>query len=122
MPAATSSITTPRSATIARRSTRSRSHPWVDPDRIIIYGSSLGSTTAPLVAQGKKVAGIAVQGGGAVTYLERMINFDRLYLERSGKYRPDQIHEEMIRRIPFHVEYLVNRKTPGADRGASGPI
>ena len=42
-------------------------HPWVDPDRIVIYGNSLGSTTAPLIAQGKKVAGVAVQGGGAVT-------------------------------------------------------
>jgi pimeloyl-ACP methyl ester carboxylesterase len=87
-------------------------HPWVDPDRIVIFGSSLGSTTAPLIAGGKKVAGVAVQGGGAVTYLERMINFDRLYLERSGKYRPGQIHEEMVRRIPFHVEYLLNGKTP----------
>ncbi len=87
-------------------------HPWVDPDRIVIFGSSLGSTTAPLVAEGKKVAGVAVQGGGAVTYLERMINFDRLFLERSGKYRPEQIHEEMMRRIPFQLEYLVNGKTP----------
>lgn len=87
-------------------------HPWVDPDRIIIFGSSLGSTTAPLIAEGRKVAGVVVQGGGAVTYLERMINFDRLYLERSGKYSPAQIHEEMMRRIPFHVEYLVNGKTP----------
>ena len=87
-------------------------HPWVDPARIIIFGNSLGSTTAPLVAQGKKIAGIAVQGGGALTYLERMIHFDRLYLERSGKYRPEQIHEEMSRRIPFHVEYLVKGKTP----------
>jgi dipeptidyl aminopeptidase/acylaminoacyl peptidase len=87
-------------------------HAWVDADRMIIWGSSPGSTTAPLIAQGKKVAGVAVQGGGAVTYLERMINFDRLYLERSGKYSPAQIHEEMNRRIPFHVEYLVNGKTP----------
>ncbi|HEX6218059.1 MAG TPA: alpha/beta hydrolase [Sphingomicrobium sp.] len=87
-------------------------HAWVDPDRMIIWGSSLGSTTAPLIAQGKKVAGIAVQGGGAVTYLERMINFDRIFLERSGKYTPAQIHAEMNRRIPFHVEYLVNGKTP----------
>jgi len=87
-------------------------HLWVDPNRIVIFGSSLGSTTAPLIAQGKKVAGIAVQGGGAVTYLERMINFDRLYLERSGKYSPAQIHDEMIRRIQFHVEYLVKDKTP----------
>lgn len=87
-------------------------HPWVDPDRIVIYGNSLGSTTAPLIARGKKVAGVAVQGGGAVTYLERMINFDRQYLERSGKYSPAQIHEEMNRRIAFHVEYLVRAKTP----------
>lgn len=87
-------------------------HPWIDPARIVIFGSSLGSTTAPLIAEGKKVAGIAVQGGGAVTYLERMINFDRLYLERSGRYRPEQIHGEMLKRIPFHVEYLVRGKTP----------
>jgi pimeloyl-ACP methyl ester carboxylesterase len=87
-------------------------HAWVDPERMIVWGSSLGSTTAPLIAQGKKVAGIAVQGGGAVTYLERMINFDRIYLERSGKYAPAQIQEEMSKRIPFHVEYLVNGKTP----------
>lgn len=89
-----------------------RLHPWVDGDRIVIFGSSLGSTTAPLVAAGKKVAGIVVQGGGAVTYLERMINFDRLYLERSGKFEPSQVHDEMLKRIPFHTEYLLGRKTP----------
>jgi pimeloyl-ACP methyl ester carboxylesterase len=87
-------------------------HPWIDPNSIVIFGNSLGATTAPLIAQGKKVAGIVVQGGGAVTYLERMINFDRLYLERSGKYAPAQFHEEMNRRIAFHVDYLLRRKTP----------
>lgn len=89
-----------------------RRHRWIDDRRIILFGSSLGATTAPLVAQGKKIAGIVVQGGGAVTYLERMINFDRLYLERSGKYRPAQIHEEMVKRIAFHTEYLIGAKTP----------
>lgn len=87
-------------------------HPWVDPSNIVIFGSSLGATTAPLVAQGKMVAGIVVQGGGALTYLERMINFDRLYLERSGKYPASDIHDEMVKRIPFHVEYLLGAKTP----------
>ena len=87
-------------------------HPWVDGDRMVIYGSSLGSTTAPLVAQGKKVAGIMVQGGGAFTYLERMINFDRLYFERSGKFRPDEIHQRMIRSVRFNQEYLIGKKTP----------
>ncbi len=87
-------------------------HKWIEGDRIVIYGSSLGSTTAPLVAQGRKVAGIVVHGGGAATYLERMINFDRLYVERSGKYRPEQIHDEMIRRIAFQQLYLIGKKTP----------
>lgn len=87
-------------------------HPWVDSNRIVLFGSSLGTTTAPLVAAGTKVAGIVVQGGGALTYVERMIAFDRIFLERSGKYAPSQIHEEMVRRIPFHVEYLLRRKPP----------
>ena len=87
-------------------------HPWVDGNRIVIYGSSLGSTTAPLVAEGRKMTAVVVQGGGALTYLERMINFDRFYLERSGKYRPEQIHDEMIRRIAFHQLYLTAKKTP----------
>lgn len=87
-------------------------HPWVDPDRIIIFGSSLGSTTAPLVAQGRKVAGIVVQGGGAVTYLERMIGFDRFNLERSGKFPIDQVSKEMNRRIRFQIHYLLEKKTP----------
>jgi len=87
-------------------------HPWIDPAKLVIFGSSLGSVTAPLIADGRKVAGVVVQGGGAVTYLERMINFDRLYLERSGKYRPEQIHDEMTKRIRFHTAYLLGRKTP----------
>lgn len=87
-------------------------HKWVDPRRMFILGSSLGSTIAPLVAEGKGIAGVAVQGGGALTYLERMIHFDRLYLERSGQYAPDAIHNEMIRRITFHQLYLIGRKTP----------
>ena len=89
-----------------------RSHAWIDPARIYLYGSSLGSTTAPLIAQGFPIAGIFVQGGGAETYLERMINFDRLYLERSGRFSPAQVHGEMLRRIAFHYEYLVRGRTP----------
>ena len=41
-----------------------------------------------------------------------MIGFDRLNLERSGKYRPDQVHGEMLRRIRFQTHYLLEKKTP----------
>ncbi|MGZ8346244.1 MAG: alpha/beta hydrolase [Allosphingosinicella sp.] len=87
-------------------------HAWVDPDRIVILGISLGATTAPLIAEGRRVAGLLVQGGGALTYVERMIQFDRIQLERSGEFRPDQVQPEMLRRIPFHYEYLVGGRTP----------
>ena len=90
----------------------------LDASAVYLYGSSLGSTTAPLVAKalqdkGYNIAGIAVQGGGAETYLERMITFDRHYLER----RPDavdpaDIHDQMVNRIRFQYEYLINDRHP----------
>ena len=92
--------------------------PRIDASKVYLYGSSLGSTTAPLVAKalqdkGYDIAGVAVQGGGAETYLERMITFDRLYLERRPEeVAPQDIHDEMNRRIKFHYEYLINDRRP----------
>lgn len=80
--------------------------------RIVLYGSSLGATNAPLVAEGTPVAGIVVQGGGALSYLERMINFDSINLERSGKTPPEHFTREMARRIAFQHAYLIGGKTP----------
>lgn len=87
-------------------------HPWVDAKRIVLYGSSLGATNAPQVAEGFPVAGIVAQGGGALSYLERMINFDSLNLERAGKVPPERHTREMARRVAFQHAYLVGRKTP----------
>lgn len=86
--------------------------PWIDPARVVVYGSSLGATTAPLVAQGKPVAGLLVQGGGALTYLERMIRFDRNQLERQANFDPASIDGEMRRRIAFQRLYLEQKLTP----------
>ena len=91
---------------------QTKQHPWVDPQRVVILGSSLGSTIAPLVAQNNNVAGVMVQGGGAVTYLERMIYFERLYVERSGVVKPEDIHPEMLQRMAFLQYYLIGQKTP----------
>ncbi len=92
--------------------------PRIDSGQVYVYGSSLGSTTAPLVArelQGKGVdiAGIMVQGGGGVTYYERMFNFERIYLERRPEaIAPAEIHDEMLLRAKFQYEYLVNSRHP----------
>ncbi len=90
----------------------------IDASRVYVYGSSLGSTTAPLVAaqlqeRGFDIGGIMVQGGGAVTYLERMLNFDRIYLERRpDAVSPADIHDEMLLRVKFQYEYLVAGRHP----------
>ncbi|NOX95676.1 MAG: alpha/beta hydrolase [Alphaproteobacteria bacterium] len=86
--------------------------------KVYIYGASLGSTTAPLVAhalqdKGYNIAGVAIQGGGAETYYQRMLTFDRLYLERRpNDVNPADIHDEMIRRAKFHYEYLTLGRDP----------
>ena len=90
----------------------------VDASQVFLYGSSLGSTTAPLVAlalqdAGFDIAGIMVQGGGAVTYYERMLNFDRIYLERRpDNVAPEDIHEQFLLRARFQYEYLVEGRHP----------
>lgn len=90
----------------------------VDPSKVYVYGSSLGSTTAPLVAkalqdEGHDIAGVVVQGGGAETYYERMLTFDRLYLERRPQeVSPEEVHDELVARAKFHYEYLINDREP----------
>ena len=92
--------------------------PRIDSSKIYVYGSSLGSTTAPLVAsalqdRGFDIAGIMVQGGGAVTYYERMFNFERIYLERRPDVvSPEDIHDELLLRSRFQYEYLVSGRHP----------
>jgi len=83
-----------------------------------LMGSSLGSTTAPLVARGleqrgHRIAGVTINGGGAVTYFERMLNFDRFYLERRPEaVRPVEINPRLEQHILFEVEYLLKGRAP----------
>lgn len=78
----------------------------VDPDKVFVFGESVGSFMAPLVARGGNVAGIFVYGGGATTWFERMVAFERKQRELSG--RPlAEIDREMKRLIRFYHYYLV---------------
>ncbi|MEM7281704.1 MAG: hypothetical protein AAF438_08760 [Pseudomonadota bacterium] len=89
-----------------------------DSSEVFVYGSSLGSTTAPLVglalqSAGHNIAGIVVQGGGGLTHYERMLNFDRIYLERRpDAVSPQEIHNEMNARAKFHAAYLIEERHP----------
>ena len=39
----------------------------IDPDRIVVFGASMGATYAPLIAADQRLAGVIVWGGGART-------------------------------------------------------
>ena len=86
-------------------------HPWIDPARIVVLGLSLGSTTAPLVAEGFPVSGVVVTGAGAATYFERMLAFDRLALERLGD--PRELQRRLLAHARFHQAYLLDGGDPG---------
>jgi len=98
----------------------------VSSSRLFFYGSSLGSTTAPLLARefqdmGFTVGGVAVQGGGAYSYLERMLAFEQHYLDRRpGKAPLEDRTRQYQQRTKFLVEYLVEQRHPD-DIAADSP-
>jgi len=81
-------------------------HPWVDPARVVIFGMSLGSASAPLLARGRPVAGVVVSGGGALTYYERMLGFER------GLAKPEELDGLMRGSAELHAEYLLRGRSP----------
>lgn len=83
----------------------------VDPTRIVIYGGSIGATYAPLLAADQDVAGVMVWGGGATTWAERMLRFERNAIELRGENLP-QLGAEMTARYRFFERYLIRGETP----------
>jgi len=83
----------------------------VDPQRIVVFGASMGSTMAPLIARHQPVRGVATWGGGARTWYERQLAFDRRAMELSG--RPaHEIAPAMLAHAEFQFLYLVQGITP----------
>src|SRR6267142_7051822 len=81
----------------------------VDPAKIVIFGASIGATYAPLIASRlPHLAGVAVWGGGARTWYERQIAFDRRAIELSG-HDLAAISPAMTRYVEFEWLYLQKR-------------
>lgn len=90
-----------------------RARPDVDPERIVIFGGSMGSNYAPLVAADQNVAGVVVWGGGATTWFERMLRFERNALEL-GNTDPASVNTEVNARSAFFYRYLLRGESPAA--------
>jgi dienelactone hydrolase len=88
-----------------------RARPDVDPQRIVIFGGSMGASYAPLVARGEQVAGVMVWGGGARTWYERQLAFDRRAMELSGRPAPE-LTAAMNRHAEFEWLYLQQQLSP----------
>jgi dienelactone hydrolase len=90
-----------------------RRSPDVDPARIVVFGASMGGNYAPLVVTGEPVAGVMIWGGGAHTWFERMMGFERRAKELAGV--PAEELDAHMQALPrFFVAYLLDGKDPVA--------
>jgi dienelactone hydrolase len=90
-----------------------KSRPDVDAQRVVVFGASMGSNYAPLIAADDNVAGVIVWGGGATTWFERMLRFERNALEL-GDTDPQTLAAEVSTRAAYFARYLLNGETPRA--------
>lgn len=95
--------------------------PDVDPNRIVVFGASMGTTYAPLVAADRDIAGVIVWGGGATTWFERMMRFERNALELSDG-DPASLSTEMTARANFFARYLLEGESPAAISRSDPPL
>jgi pimeloyl-ACP methyl ester carboxylesterase len=84
----------------------------VDPSRIVVFGASMGGNYAPLVAAGND-AGVMIWGGGAKTWFERTLGFERRAKEFDGT-PAGEVDAYLKSLTRFLVGYLLDRQTPDA--------
>ena len=88
-----------------------RAHPWVDPSRLLIMGHSFSGALLPLVAGDTPVAGYVVINSWVRSWFERLLEFERLRMERS-KTAPGEVAERVAALIELYTGFLLERKTP----------
>jgi dienelactone hydrolase len=93
----------------------------IDPQRIVIFGGSIGGTYAPLLAADKDLAGVMIWGAGATTWTERTLKFERNALELGGR-DPASLASEMSARVRFLDRYLIEGKTPAQIAAADATL
>jgi pimeloyl-ACP methyl ester carboxylesterase len=88
-----------------------RSHSWVDPTRIVIMGQSFSGAFLPLVVGDTPVAGYVVINSWIRTWLERLLEFERLQAEVSGA-APGDVSESQRKYAEFYALFLERGQTP----------
>lgn len=83
----------------------------VDANRIVVFGASMGGNMAPLIAAGEDVAGVMIWGGGAKSWLERTLGFERR-AKQFEKVSGSELDSYMRSLARFLIAYLLDRKDP----------
>ncbi|MEK6153045.1 alpha/beta fold hydrolase [Flavobacteriaceae bacterium 3-367] len=88
-----------------------KSKPYVDPDRIIVYGSSMGSALAPLLANEFNLAGVISDGTFFKTWYEHMLEIERRILQFKGLSETEIVRQMNRYYIPLYYGMLIQKKT-----------
>ena len=88
-----------------------KEYPFVDPNRMFLFGMSNGGGFAPLVAEGAPVEGYVVDGGWIKTWYEHMLEIERRRLVLDG-HPPSEINRLMKSVEQLYSEYLLQRRSP----------
>lgn len=88
-----------------------KSKPYVDASQIVVYGSSMGSALAPLLANEFELAGVISDGTFFKTWFEHMLEIERRILQFKGN-TESQIVEKMNKYyFPLYYGMLIEKKT-----------
>jgi pimeloyl-ACP methyl ester carboxylesterase len=88
-----------------------KDYPFVDPDRIFLFGMSNGGGFAPLVSEGAPVKGYVVDGGWIKTWFEHMLEIERRRLGLVG-HTPAEINSLMTNVERLYSAYLIEHRSP----------
>ncbi len=87
-----------------------KSKAYIDTNRIVIYGNSMGSALAPYLANKYKLAGIISDGTFFKSWYEHMLEIERRILGIEGKSQAE-IYELMNTvYIPLYYEMLIKKR------------
>ena len=85
--------------------------PGVDPQRLILFGGSIGGALAPVLAREFSPSGIVVAGGFSRTWYEHILGHERRRLTLSGK-SPAEVNAAMKLFAELYALVLLERQTP----------
>jgi len=88
-----------------------KSKSYVDANKIIVYGNSMGSALAPYLAVKHNLAGVISDGTFFKSWYEHMLEIERRILEIEGKSQEEIYNLMNTVYIPLYYEMLVKKRS-----------